>query len=453
MGEKRPRLQALAASAAAVMLVLAVACAPKAPSVAPGAPRHPEFLFPAPPAGAASAATARLEAGWRFLQADDLRRAEGEFGRALKSQPGFVPATTGLAYVALARRDARAAVTGFDEALAGTPRYVPALVGKGQALLVLERDVEALAAFDAALAADPSLADVARRAELLRVRGLQENLGRAQAAAKAGRLDEARTAYESAIAASPDSAFLYRDLAEVERKAGQGDAALAHLRKSADLDGNDPRTHTLIGELLAERAEYDASIAAYERARAIEPAPAIDQAIATLRERAREARLPPQYGEIARLDQVRRGDVAALLGVRLDKLLGAVARQPVVITDTRGHWAQPYITLVGQTGAMEVFPNYTFQPAMGIRRGDLANTVSRVLGIVAAARPAAAAMWQGARVQVGDVPATHLSYPAVSVAVAAGVLPLEQGNFNLLRPVTGREAVEAVSRLAALAQP
>ena len=49
---------------------------------------------------------------------------------------------------------------------------------------------------------------------------------------------------------------------------------------------------------------------------------------------------------------------------------------------------------------------------------------------------------------------THLSYPAVSQAVAAGVMSLdEKGAFQLLRPVTGAEVVEVVTRLEALAKP
>jgi hypothetical protein len=50
------------------------------------------------------------------------------------------------------------------------------------------------------------------------------------------------------------------------------------------------------------------------------------------------------------------------------------------------------------------------------------------------------------------VPPAHLSYPAVSMAVAAGVMPLSNGNFDLLRPVTGAEAMAVVGRIEALAR-
>jgi hypothetical protein len=39
------------------------------------------------------------------------------------------------------------------------------------------------------------------------------------------------------------------------------------------------------------------------------------------------------------------------------------------------------------------------------------------------------------------------------MAVASGVMPLANGNFDLLRPVTGAEAMESIGRLEALARP
>jgi hypothetical protein len=102
---------------------------------------------------------------------------------------------------------------------------------------------------------------------------------------------------------------------------------------------------------------------------------------------------------------------------------------------------------------MDTLPNYEFEPARGVRRGDLAATVSRVLTIIAALKPEVAKKWLGVRLTVNDVAPTHLSYSAVSMAAAAGVMPLAGGNFDLLRPVSGTEAIEVVGRLEALARP
>ena len=84
-----------------------------------------------------------------------------------------------------------------------------------------------------------------------------------------------------------------------------------------------------------------------------------------------------------------REQLAALVGVRLDGLFKrAPRRNAVVITDTRGSWAVPWIMSVTRAGVMEVYPNHTFQPAAVVRRGDLADAASRVLSLIAAEKPA-----------------------------------------------------------------
>lgn len=432
--------------------VTVASCAPTAPpATVPTAPVYPDFVYPTPPPATPKATVDRLARGWRLLQANDLSAADREFGAILKTAAGFAPAAAGAGYVALARQRPDEALPRFEAALPADLPYAPALVGRGLALLALSRDEDALASFELAHAADPALPELTGRIETLRVRVAQDRVGRAERATAAGRWDEARAAYRAAIDASPESAFLHRDLALMERKAGRTDEALIQARAAVALDADDARSQVIIGEILAERGDLDGALAAYRRAAALEPTAAVETAIARLRDRLRDAALPAQYRGIGARPQATRGDVAALLGVRLGAVLNRAPQRQVVVTDVRGHWATPWIETVTRAGAMEVFPNYTFQPAAPLRRGDLADTASRVLALVAPSNPAAAQAWERASVTISDVPAGHLAYPAVRRVVAAGVLPLRGGAFNLLEPVSGAEAIEAVGRLAALA--
>ena len=254
-----------------VALVVVAACAPKAPPAVVGAPKHPDFMFPVVPPEAAPAQAARIDRGWTYLQLDDYRNAEREFAAALKQQPSFHPAETAMAYVSLARGNEKDAATRFERALQAEPAYVPALIGRGQALLELDRDGDALASFEAALAKDPSLTDLRSRVDVLRFRAMQDMLARAKAAADARRWDEATAIYQQAIAASPDSAFLYRDLATVEQQAGQTADALEHYRKAVELDATDARSLAAIGAILEEQGDALGALAAYERARGDRP--------------------------------------------------------------------------------------------------------------------------------------------------------------------------------------
>jgi tetratricopeptide (TPR) repeat protein len=435
-----------------VLLVgAAAACAPPPPVVvAPAMPAHPDFLFPGAPPGTPPATLERLDRGWRLLQSDDVAGAEREFAALLRANRSFTPAVAGQGYVELARGRPAEALTAFERATSGEAAYAPALVGRALALLAAGRHDEALTGFEAALAADPSLTDLAPRIELLRVRQLQDRVNRAERAAAAGRWDEARDAYHAAIAASPESAFLYRDLARAEQRAGQSEAALEHARRALALDADDARAHLVVAEVLAARDDFDGAIAAYQRVAALEPSPATTDAIAGLRERARDAALPAQYHAIASSPAATRGDLAALLGVRLAGVLAAAPQRQLVVTDVRGHWARPWIESTARSGAMEVFSNYTFQPGARLRRADVADVVSRVLALLPPAT-AGNAPWDTATVTMTDVPPGHLAYPAVRRAVSAGVMALDGGAFRLLQPVTGADLAAIVARLEALA--
>jgi tetratricopeptide (TPR) repeat protein len=414
-------------------------------------PRYPDFVFPAPPAKVGDAITrARHDAAWRSLQLGDLRAAESEFAAVVKQRPAFFPASVGWGYVLVAAGKPKDALIRFDQAVQQAPRYAPALAGRAEALLAAGQRVEALAGFEAALAVDSSLADVRRRIDVLKFDRVRERVAFAKRAADAGRVDEARQAYEEAIAASPESAFLYRDLGMVELRQSAFDAAVGHLRQSVLLDPGDVRAHLALAEALEKRGDLEGAIAAMEGAYALDPSDALKQRMDRARDRAETGSLPAEYAAIERLPQITRGDLAALIGVRLRSVIPANGnRSSVVATDIRGHWASTWIVSVTRAGLMDVFPNHTFQPRAVVQRTDLAQVVSRVLTVSGAA----VARVPRGRVPIGDVGVDHLHYAEISMAVAAGVLPLEGGLFRPSRVVSGQEAIDVVQRLERLTPP
>jgi tetratricopeptide (TPR) repeat protein len=446
----RPQILAIVFALAA----LSGCAAKKAPALPPtGAPHFPEYVFPAVPGQIASPAIGALhELGWQWLQAGDAKAAERNFTAALRQSPSFYPSEAGLGYTALARKDNKDAASHFDRALAANPKYAPALAGRGEALLALGQRDQALASFEAAVAADPQLSALRSRIEVLRFRGLQDDVDAARKAADAGRLPEARAMYERTIAASPDSPFLYRELAIVERRQGDLPAALTHAQKAATLNPTEPRNFTTIGEIYEAQAEFAKALDAYSTAFALEPSDALESKIDELRSRVAFASMPAEYRSIETAPTVTRAQLAALFGVRLEDLLKRAPRSnSIVITDTRGSWAAPWILQTARAGIMEVYPNHTFQPNAVVRRGELAQAVSQALSLIATTNPRVAAVLRSARGRFPDVPPGHPSYHAASVAVESGVMTATpDGSFQLSRPVTGQEAVTAVSKLAEL---
>jgi tetratricopeptide (TPR) repeat protein len=439
------------------LLATIAACAPKSIPLPPvvSAPKFPEFTPPAVPASlSGTLAAANHDRGWKFLQAGDLKNAEREFESALRTTPAFYPAENGLGYVELARNDAKAALPHFDRALDRQMADLSALMGKGQALLALNRENEALPVLEAALAVDPSLTDVARHVEVLKFRRQQDDLNRARQAARSGRADDAIAIYQGAIQSSPDSAFLYRELAAVEGQKGDNEHALEHLRKAIVLEPGDARSLVQIGDILDARGDLDGAATAYVDALSHEAIAEVETKLANIRARTALARLPDEYRAIERAPQITRGDLAALVGVRLAALLQSTRpRDAVVVTDLRNHWASDWIAAVAQAGVMEPFANHAFQPRTIVRRVDLAQVVNRLLAKVAEATPGQPHPWQSARLKFTDIAAGHLAYPAASAAVASGVMTVGPDNgFQPSLPVSGQEASEAIDRIGSMAR-
>jgi tetratricopeptide (TPR) repeat protein len=432
--------------AALLAIGLGSACARRAP-VAPSALAFPEFVLPADRGDDAPAPLRRV---WTLLQGNDLRAAARELNALSSRTPDSVAVRTVQGYLALAQQQPEAALRAFDASLADRGGFAPALAGRGYALVELKRESDALDALQAAVAADGSLGEVRRRLDGLRLRAVDAAVEGGRAARAAGRLDDAHARYSRAIQLSPDSAFLYRDRAAVERDRGRHDAAVADLRRAVSLDPSDPEGLTALGSALAAMGNLPEADRVYRQAYALDPSDAIRADLTRVAQQLRDASLPGQVREIEARGQVSRGDLAALLGVRFERLLRAAPSAQLVITDLRDDWSRTWITAVAGTGVMEPYANHTFQPAAPALRADLAAASWRLLALAAPARPALRPYLQE-QPRIADVASTHPLYTAAASAVASGVMPLvDGGRFDAARSLSGAEAVAAIGRLRAL---
>ena len=407
-----------------------------------------------PPGMVTSPAVISYDRGWQALQSGDFRGAERELAAALKAAPDFSPAYAANGYLEIARQEPSRAVEYFDRALEMRQDDVSALVGRGRALLTLDRVADAVASFEGALAADPSLADLRVRTDVLRFRLREGEVASARDAARSGRFEEATTAYETAIARSPDSAFLYRELAAVQRQRGERTSALQSFRRAVELDPADAGSHVQIGDLLETDSDLNGALEAYGTALDLEPSPEVAAKRESILARLELARLPEEYRAIPEALQVTRADMAALFGIRLGPLLQAAAVQDTgVITDIRSNWAEAWIMAVARARVMEPFANHTFQPRAVLTRIDLAQAVTRLLPRLSGVPTSQVRTWLGTRTSFVDLSPNHRAYPSASAAVASGLMRADpDGRFVPGRPVTGAEAVATVDRIQVLAK-
>jgi tetratricopeptide (TPR) repeat protein len=302
------------------------------------------------------------------------------------------------------------------------------------------------------LAIDPKREAVRTRLELVRFRLTQSLIESARRAKSAKRLDDAEEQYELALRQSPQSTMILHELSLVELDAKQYDDAEQHARRAAEIEPREAEWQAALGAVLEARGQYRDAAAAYGRAAALDPRPEWRTHSADLREKAEFAALPEEFMRLPQASTITRGDVAAFIGIRLQDLIGAAPQRITdVATDVRTHWAAPWIVPVTRAGVMSIFPNHTFQPASTVRRSDLASIVAALVRLVGSDRRADLQRWQAVRPRLSDVPATHVSYRSIALAIASGAMSADAtGRFDPARPASGADLDAAVRRISQL---
>jgi hypothetical protein len=165
--------------------------------------------------------------------------------------------------------------------------------------------------------------------------------------------------------------------------------------------------------VLSARGDFDGAMRWYGEALVTDPGDATEAKLDSVKARAEASHLPAEYKAIETTAQLTRGELAALIGVRLPALVQAARRKDaVVVTDVRTNWAATWILAVARAGIIEPFDNHTFQPRAVVRRADLAVAMSRLLARLATQDPIRARSWQAARIKFADLVPTHLAYPS-----------------------------------------
>ena len=417
-------------------------------------PEYPDFIFPGIPTTYSGGLQLQdQQSAWAFLQTGDLNTAELRFEELLEVDNLFFPAITGLGWVDLAEGRFQEAADQFRLALDQKKDYVPALVGYGDALYRLNDIINALQAFRLAVDAQPSLLRVERLVAELSLQVMTDRLVRARQFGEDGRLTDSAQAYREVIQASPDSAFLYVELARIKQQQNELPEALVVIGQALALDDTSAEAFLLQGDLFESNGELELAVSAYARADAIAPSELTSDALSRTRSALRAPDLPMEYRGIVTKVEITRGELAALLGVELSELLsdaGSGVSTPI-FTDTRNHWASQWVIEVARAGVMRVDGRYQFEPDRVVRRGDLAEIIAATLLLIAEIDPESGRRWRAARPRFTDLTSGHLNFDSASIAVGADILDVyENDRFLPIRVVSGREAIDVVAKLTDL---
>jgi hypothetical protein len=441
--------------AIAVVVIGGAACAVHPPPAVVTSPLYPDFpalVVPAPLKPSPDIVQRHDEA-WRRLQSGDLGGARRDYQAILARDPSFYPAAAGLGYVAIASHDYKEAAAQFGAAIQANGRYRPALDGRVDAAVAAGDDAAAIAALQAVLRVDPANDAARNRLDVVRFRQVQHEIDSARRSREAGRLDEAQATLDSALAAAPPGAVIFRELALVAMAKGDLAGAEGDARKAVQADASDAEAWAVLGAVLDKAARSREASEAYDKAFSLDPRPVWRDHRDALRTRADEEAEPKAFHDIASAPTVTRADVAAMIGLRLPDVLSRSPRHvTVVATDARGNWAATWILQVTQAGVMDVFSNHTFQPESLVKRGTLAEVVSRLLTALSSERGTDLSRWKAMTPAFADVPSGSPAYGAAALAVAAGAMTAVDGRFGSTQPATGADLVAAIARLQQLAR-
>jgi tetratricopeptide (TPR) repeat protein len=111
-------------------------------------------------------------------------------------------------------------------------------------------------------------------------------------------------------------------------------------------------------------------------------------------------------------------------------------------TDIEGHWAKNWIKDIIKTGAIDVFPDHTFQPDNKITRVNYAMFIQNIL-LAVTQDPSLATKYIGTPSRFPDVNASHYAYNAICLVVDRGIMKAGtiDGAFKMSEAVSGADAL------------
>lgn len=232
--------------------------------------------------------------GDAHLKLGDLGEARAGYFRALKLRPEYAPALDGLARVYESEANDATAIEHFLRAIRSNRGYAPAYTHLGDLYLRLDRFSEAVQLLEEAIAVRPDFAAGMNRLAL--------------AYGRLGFSNEAIATISRAMVLEPRSADHRATLGRLHLERGSLTAAEQGFHAALELDDANPEALRGLAELQRRRGDYDDALAQIDLALADER---LDAALALRFRRDRESILVEQQAVLALARRIEEGEATS----------------------------------------------------------------------------------------------------------------------------------------------
>lgn len=264
---------------------------------------------------------------------------------------------------------------------------------------------------------------------------------------EAGELTLAATAWQKALSLYPDDVDFMVEIGNIFLNQQDYTMADGYFQQALTKQPEDILALIGAGRVQLALGHHDEAIHYFQDGLARHPG---NSEAARLLQRAQSEKvrafLPQEYFAIDNVEQVSRGDVAALLVVdlMLESRLAPSSRL-AIISDITTHWAKPYIIKAVQYGIMQIFTDRSFLPYDPIKKGRLAFVLDNLCRILGVSLP------EGGTVSFTDVHPENMYYSAIRRMYAAGVMVgIDENTFGIDTTLSGEDVTQIFTKIKQL---
>lgn len=393
-----------------------------------------------------------FNSAWSKLQIGKTKEAEETFHDIIDSKPGFFPAYVGIGYLEMMEENYSSAMRTFNISLKTKKDYLHALLGLGALYRVMGDNLQAYNIYGLILEKHPRQPEARMQYDIIRLKETEKYLLLARSYKNEGKFEPAFDNYKKALNYVQQEDFIFHEFGEFLIKSKRYRDAIIYLQRANDLRPNHPPYLKSLGSAFEKAGKPADARFYYKQAQEINPLDTSLRAdIERVTKSAQKIKTSEAGQEIQAMAKITRATAAVYLDKNFPFRDEPSETRNEIITDIIQHPDNLSIIAMVKQGVFDVYADHTFAPNQILTRLDLALLLDRLIENAAYAGVQLKFNTRGIQVDISDLPLNTPSYPIIRRIISLGLMSLQEGKrFNATQPITGREFVLAVDRLANL---